>query len=367
MSGPMSPGRRIGLVVLTAALLFIAFELALQVRSHLRYGQSVFNALRGETRYFEDPRTGLKLLRPGRVFPGELVEIRTNSLGLRSPEVSHRRVEGSLRIAVVGASTVMGEMTRTNDETFSALLAERLRKRFNGRVVEVVNAGISGYRLEDQLRMMEKIVLPLQPDLVIVYPGFNDFADYCSVAEPGARRASLPQIDAPGWLLSLEVLRRNTAFLRGAPSVKQDLRDPDSVDIAPYRARLENIITAARQSGVTLLLATNARAYGPDQPRDVQLRLSAQARHYNPCFDLDGLNRLYERHTAAILDAARRHDVPVLPLHDRIPRDERFFVDATHFTAEGERLAADTILRFLLTEDLLGPDNVVVAGHVSGS
>lgn len=356
MNRSLGPGRRIGLILLSAVLLFAALELGLQIRSHLRFGQSVFNAVRGETRYVEDERTGLKLLRPNRVFPGQDVEIRSNSLGLRSPEIAPERVPGSLRVAVVGASTVMGELAKSNEATFAALLGERLRQRYPQRKVEVVNAGISGYRLTDQLRMLEEIVLPLKPDLVIVYPGFNDFADYCRDATPApaALRQGLPLLTLPGWLLSVDAVRRKTVFLRSALPGKKTLLDPAAIDLAPYRGRLESLVAAARSAGVPLLLATNARAYRAEQPLDEQMRLSEQARYFNPCFDLPGLNALYDRHNAEILDTGRRLDVPVLPLHERIPGGRQYFADASHFAPAGEGLAADTIFGFLVSDGLLG-------------
>ncbi|NMG46090.1 hypothetical protein GPA22_20430 [Aromatoleum toluvorans] len=351
------PGRRIGAVVLWAVLFLVAFETALQIRSQLRFGQSVFNLLSGATRYVNDERTGLKLLRPGRVFAGDDVEIRTNSLGLRSPELAPQRLPGSLRVAVVGASTVMGELTRTNDATFPALLGERLRVRYPQRAIEVVNAGISGARIADQLRMLEEIVLPLQPDLVIVYPGFNDFADYCrdvvSTPTPAALREGLPLVSLPNWLLGIEAVRRHTGFLRAAPG-RQTLRDPAAVDRQPYRARLERLVATARDAGVTFVLATNARAYRPEQPLDEQMRLSAQARYFNPCFDLPGLNALYDRHNGEILDVGRHFGVPVLPLHERIPGGREYFVDASHFTPAGEHRAADTIFDYLVSRGLTG-------------
>lgn len=356
MNRTAGPGRRIAAIVLSAALFFVAVEAALQVRSHLRFGQSVFNALRGETRYVEDARTGLKLLRPNRVFPGQEVEIRSNSLGLRSPELAPQRAPGSLRVAVVGASTVMGELTRSNDATFPALLGERLRERYPQREIEVVNAGISGYRLADQLRMLENVVLPLQPDLVIVYSGFNDFADYCRAEAPesSARRQGLPVVSLPDWLLSVEAVRRHTAFLRTGLPAPQTLLDPAAVDLQPYRAQLERLVARARDAGVPIVLATNARAYRPEQPLEEQMRLSAQARHFNPCFDLAGLNTLYDRHNGEILDVGRRLGVPVLPLHERIPGGREYFADASHFTLAGERLAAETIFAFLVRRGLPG-------------
>lgn len=348
--------RRISLVLLSAVVLFVVLELALQVRSQVRFGQSIFNLAKGQTRYIQDPVTGLKLLRPASVLPGSEVEIRTNSLGLRSPEVTPARLPGSLRIAVVGASTVMGEMARSNEATFSALLHERLQKHYPDRKVEVINAGIAGYRLADQLSMLKQIVLPLKPDLVVVYPGFNDFADYCKAgkAPAASSREGLPLLTLPNWLLSVDAVRKKTVALRSAPPMPGKRLDPASIDLLPYRQRLEGLVSAARGAGVDLVLATNARAYRAEQPLDVQMRLSEQARYFNPCFDLPGLNTLYDRHNSEIVQTARRMDVPVLRLDQRIPGGQRYFVDASHFTLAGEELAADEIYGFLLDQHLAG-------------
>src|SRR5688500_9743784 len=109
-------GSRIASVLLLFLLILVGVELALQVRSHVRYGQSIFNVLTEETRYVLDPATGLRLLRPNRTFSGSESIVRTNSLGLRGPELPVVPARGTLRIAVIGASTVMGAYARDNDQ-----------------------------------------------------------------------------------------------------------------------------------------------------------------------------------------------------------------------------------------------------------
>jgi archaeosine-15-forming tRNA-guanine transglycosylase len=54
----------VGRVVLLTVLLIVALEFALQVKSHLFRGQSVFNLLSNQTRYVMNPDSGLKTLRP---------------------------------------------------------------------------------------------------------------------------------------------------------------------------------------------------------------------------------------------------------------------------------------------------------------
>lgn len=131
-------GRKTIRVLLLALLMVCGLELVLQVRSHVQRGQSVFNLVTAETRYVSHPITGLKLLRPDRVFRGSKQVIRTNSLGLRSANVSPARAPDSLRLAILGASTVMGAYAKDNDKTLAGFLQRKLSAELPGRQVEVI-------------------------------------------------------------------------------------------------------------------------------------------------------------------------------------------------------------------------------------
>lgn len=353
------PGLRLSLALLSAFALLLVLETAMQVRSHLRNGQSVLNAFTQETRYVADPRTGLKVLRPNHVFVGSQVEMKTNSLGLRSPEIKQEKDPGTVRIAVIGASTVMGAYTPRNEGTFALRLDALLEASHPDRNFEVINAGIAGYGLIEQSQMLEKIVLPLAPDIVIVYPGFNDFAGYCrsdndkpdAPKQPG--RQGLPLVETPAWLLSVELLTKNTVALRTPPITSTSTRSVDSIDLTDYRKKLDVLGTVARARGIPLVLSTNARAYRPEQPVAEQQALSETARYYNPCFDLAGLHTLYDRHNEEIKSAAERFGFPLIPLDREMPGGRAYFVDASHFSDAGERLAAERLHEFLVDAALI--------------
>lgn len=354
-SPPATGVRRVVHIILATLALLVVIEAALQVRSHFRTGDSVINLLFAETRYVEDAQTGLTVLRPNRVFVSNKVVLRANSLGLRSPEIPLARSPGSWRLAVVGASTVMGAYDPDTEQTFPARLEQRLRRDFPERRVEVVNAGIVGYKLNDQRRMLETRIADLHPDLVVLYPGFNDFLDYCQEpATPGRpRHQGLPLVSLPSWLLSVDMLKKNTVALRTPPVRPASMRNPETVDLLPYRAKLEALIGRAAQLGLPLVLATNARAYRRDQPLDEQMKLSETDRYYNHCFDLEGLHVLYDRHNAEIRAAGAAHGIPVVPLDELIPGGGRYFADSHHFSVEAEGMVADALSAFITRNKLL--------------
>ncbi len=101
-----------------------------------------------------------------------------NSLGFHSPEIPVKKEKGALRVLVVGGSAVYGWDTIESSWTWS--LKERLEKRLPGKKIEVINAGVPGSSSIEQLRLLKNI-LPLDPDIVIDYGGWNEvyYSHYC--------------------------------------------------------------------------------------------------------------------------------------------------------------------------------------------
>lgn len=348
--------RKVARVLLLAGLFFLAFELALQVRDQVRNGQSVFTLLFEGNSYVDDPQTGLRLLKPNSVFRGQKVTLRANSLGLRSPEIAPERMPGSWRIAVIGASTVMGLYASDTETTFPARLEQRLRHEYPQRRVEVVNAGIMGYDLKDQQRMLETRVAALKPDLVVLYSGFNDFWYYCHPEMPPPnvfQPQGLPVVTVPEWLATVGKIRDKTMALRTMAGAQPNTLDARAVDLAGYRFRLESLVRRAGELKLPLLLATNARSFRREQPLEEQLALSSSARAIHDCFSLDGLHVLNDRHNELIRSVAEAHGLPLLPIDALIPGGERYFVDAQHFTEEGEQLVGDALAGFIVSRRLL--------------
>ncbi|MFY7916535.1 MAG: SGNH/GDSL hydrolase family protein [Rubrivivax sp.] len=330
------------LAVLAAVLMFGALEVLLQWRSYLRTGQSIFSKVQGGSTYVRDPELGFNLLRPSHSSGGKQQRIISNSWGFRSPEIPEAKPPGTLRIVVLGASTVMGAYAPTNDDTFPARLQSLLRERIFDRPIDVINAGVVGLSIQEQRRFFEHRVVRFEPDITIVYTGFNDFAGYCRRVSREQHQATRPLvvIGMPAWLLSIELLLKNTVQMRTLPEGLSPIVRVESLDIEPYRQSVQVLLQTLKASGTSPLIARNARSYRRDQSLEEQRRLSGTARFYNPCFDLDGLHQLYERHNDVISEVGGALGVPVLPLDEVLPGGEKYFADASHFSAMGEQVVA---------------------------
>jgi hypothetical protein len=116
---------------------------------------------------------------------------------------------------------------------------------------------------------------------------------------------------------------------------------------------VRSLINAVRSRGEPLVVATVARSFRRDQPMPMQLSLSAEIRALLPCFSLEGMHRLFDRHNEILKDEARAAALPVVELDRIIPGGERNFSNSTHFADAGEEAAAQALANFLSDQRLL--------------
>ncbi|MDQ4065163.1 MAG: SGNH/GDSL hydrolase family protein [Actinomycetota bacterium] len=97
--------------------------------------------------------------------------IRTNSLGLRGPEVADVP-EGGIRVLVLGDSMTAGFEVEES-ATYSAHAEERLRTLADVPV-QVVNGGVRGYGTDQVYLLFRDRLRELDPDIVVYHTTAND-------------------------------------------------------------------------------------------------------------------------------------------------------------------------------------------------
>jgi lysophospholipase L1-like esterase len=149
---------------LTLGLVEAAFRVA-----HVPVGTVQIN--RATVRRSDDPRLRFEL-RPGGVARGE-VEYRVNSLGLRGPETTREKPPGVRRVAVLGDSIAFGYWV-ADEDGFARQLEQLLRAAPGGAGIEVLNFGVPGYNLEQEIETLRSRALAFQPDVVVDLFCLND-------------------------------------------------------------------------------------------------------------------------------------------------------------------------------------------------
>ena len=97
-------------------------------------------------------------------FVGRVV--RTNRWGMRDRDYSLTPDAGTYRIALLGPSTAMGSGVDEN-ESFEALLEERLNAKPSQHRVEVLNFGVAGYSTVQMLIQLERKVADFKPHVAL--------------------------------------------------------------------------------------------------------------------------------------------------------------------------------------------------------
>lgn len=334
-AGPTA--RQAGRAVLIAVVALAALELALQVRAHLRTGESVFSLLRGETTFVHHPTLDLRTLRPSSVIRGSKQTISTNRHGLRDEDFPPAPPPGERRVALLGASTIMGAYAPTNEQTSSAAL-ERLLNASDG-TVRVVNAGLAGATVRQQTLLMQGMLPGLGIEVVVWYPGLNDIGCSAPATTHASRAIRLPWLTLPKWTLTADMIVKNTAFLRSSQAASSQSLRPDFDPVA-VRAEFERGVRAARETGLQLVLATSATSFRSDMPDALVARRAASALFFRPCYSGPELARTIDAFNATVRQVAAAMDVPLVDTARLLPPEPRLFGDATHFSVAGEEAFA---------------------------
>lgn len=338
-------------------------EIFLQARTYIKTGRNVLSLLTDESAVVFNEELQIRTYRPNLIIKDtETRQDRMviNSHGLRSPEIPLERQSNEIRYAVVGASTVAGIYAETNERTFSQLLASVIKEKYSHRPVNIINAGIEGSSLSETQQVTESIVYKLSPSAVIIYPGFNDISLLCpkegspkgptetqtpdmtnTINTTGTRQA-LDYPKLPNWLMSKDMIQKNTIFLRTPKVTKINSIDPETINPTDYRDRIESLVESIIAQGIKPVLVTVARSY-INVPKEQQASLAATSLYYYHCLDLNGIIRIGELYNDQIRSVAQQYNTPFVDLAEAMPGGSQYFVDGGHFTFKGEQFVAETL------------------------
>jgi tetratricopeptide (TPR) repeat protein len=226
---------------------------------------------------------------PGWLQPNERVVQRFFANPAAAPQVSidtayfrAARPPGAFRAAVLGGSTAAG-FPYGKWASLAGILEQRLQREHPGRVVEVIPVAMSAINSWSLLDFVPE-VLALEPDVVLIYAGHNEYLGILGVGS--AFGGGSPAITRA--LLALQRVRllalglRATAALQPAPAaqggepatlmarVAAEQRIPlgsplYAAGLAQFEGNLDRMLSAFARRGVPVFIATLA-SNERDQP-----------------------------------------------------------------------------------------------------
>jgi hypothetical protein len=326
-----------------------------------QYYLSQWNQM-GKTVFAPDPEGRLPFrLRPGAAAPFFESQIRINTLGFRGKEVPFEK-GNAYRIIAIGESTTFGCTLRENDETWPCLLEQMIAERLKpARPVQVINAGVPSYNLEHNLRRFAKEILPLQPDMIISYHGYNGF-ELVNDALPPPYGITSPAYQARPLKLLADCEHRLKLQLWKKRQVSElDRRERKLIDPmkTKYAEAFRELIRACETNQIALVLSTfSMAANGQSEPDLVEF-------YRDPFFAIHWQIEANEVLSTIVRELTRDNSslclVDTQPLLDG---KDKYFIDLVHFTQPGRNLMAETF--FLGIEGTLKkvlPGQIVTQGH----
>lgn len=312
---------------------------------------------------------------------------RHNHLGFRGEDFPLAKPAGEFRIVCLGSSATYGAYSREKkkDMDYRNSFPYQLEQILHARgytQVRVVNAGLGGWTSWESLVNFQFRILPLSPDLVILYDGINDIrarmvwppdayqgdnsgtldAQYSRFFMPPlweystlirgvliatgqiTPHASLSRILSPDdsqTAFGEEFLRQQLAG--NYPSgIFRDVSAMQMLDHNPpihFQRNMASIVDIARANAIGVLVS--AIAYDPEH--FPQYPSSASPEYI----------RGHEEHNRILAELAAARAVPFLDPNPQLPKDTEHFADGHHFTPQGAQVMATLLADALVSHQLL--------------
>lgn len=139
---------------------------------------------------------------------------RINGAGWRDRERAQAKPPGMRRVAVLGDSYVEAFQVEM-DSTFAAVAEHALDTRSGGDTYEVMNFGRSGMSPGEELIVLERDILPRQPDTVmLLFTPHNDIADVNPVTAADPCRPFFKRTVGDSLVLDLSFVERRDFRMR---------------------------------------------------------------------------------------------------------------------------------------------------------
>jgi hypothetical protein len=110
------------------------------------------------------------------------------SADVDDPPITVQKPADAYRVIVLGGSTVMGVGAPRPSQNIVGMLRRGVRARGltgpNGKRIEFINAGVDGYTSAQEYLYFVSDLLRFNPDLVVVYDGWNDLAYDYNILSP---------------------------------------------------------------------------------------------------------------------------------------------------------------------------------------
>jgi lysophospholipase L1-like esterase len=297
-----------------------------------------------------------------REYKGKKFPVRINQLGLRGNEVRIDKEEDVFRIVMLGGSSVMG-LESPEDATITSVLENFINKDKDSLLAligkqkaEVINSGIIAHTTGIIAEMLEKEILGLNPDLILIYSAFNDYRHAGVFDAAGSfQNNALRRILGKAWLwlynhslLFLTMYEKFTIF----PEKSISLKLAEST-FKSYKENIEKIIHTSEKRGIACALVKQPlriEHFPPLQREPMITEIQHKVEQGEKITYEQAYYWMQSRELSILDGLSKRYDVILIdPLEGMYEQDKRepLFHDIVHLNEKGNAFLAEIIFEKL--------------------
>jgi len=308
----MNPSRRKLLIygLLAVAALAVSVEMAIRARLFF-FDEHVYDE-HGLFRYPPNTRVSAD------------ATYTTNNFGFLGDSLAVPKPAGAYRVFLMGSSVLV-----------SPLIPEATQRELSaacpGVRFEVNSTGIPRWNSWHNRVLFEQYLLPLEPDCVVIYLGFNDNVYNTNPTLEGAPPSGLWDCRDFSTSVLLEMLWYHLVHKRLL--VETEFTEIRSAAI--FERNLRAIIDAARERDIAVALVKIGTSYPTDDPHLQKIITLAEPgmRHYWGNFD--AAMRGMHAHRGVMDRLAAEYGLPLGDADAVLPKDAETFQDLAHLTNRG--------------------------------
>jgi len=290
--------------------------------------------------------------------PDGTVNMKINSLGFRGAEFEIIKTSDIKRIVIAGDSTVFGMTPETCPYPYQV---QQNFNDFQKSKIEVINGGIEGNNSQIVLKRIEKQILPIKPDLILLAVGWNDLYSNNPLNnnESKSYRTSWRYLNKSYITkgvrrLIFRYIKPNLAKIKpiSIDEKKSLVESYNKYLPAEYIENMEQIIEIGKKKNIQIVLMT--------MPTILSKNMSESAiktAHY-PYYTSDPelLTILAERYNVTIRELSQKYAMPLIESanhFDSIENKEQYFFDTMHMYCNGYELLGKYVSDELIRQNIL--------------
>jgi lysophospholipase L1-like esterase len=292
----------------------------------------------------------------------------TNNVGFRGDSLVIPKPANETRIFIIGGSTAQC-LYIDDSKSLDRVLQKDLQQQFPGRTIKVYSAAKSGDGTAEHIAMLSQRIIHMQPDMVIVFCGFNDLRK--SIQRYDYRHLGAVKQYSPRYIFMaatrFQVGRRLYYLMKSRSedeireeiplatnhrelfAIQQQTPESDSIpyiNAQPFSTNLKTIAGICSANGVPLVLMPNQSTW--NSRADTSMRnkhwlLTMGKIRYKEEYLQKGLEVFNDTMRAV----AVQNSLPLFDLPEVMPPSGEYFYDDCHFNNNGSVTAAKMLAAFI--------------------